>query len=201
MNWLVTPGDRRVPMLLLAAYIPLWIWSAIEPFGRDIWIAEIVPMLIIIAGLALIRRWHEFSPLAWMLMGFLIVIHTIGAHYTFELTPFGWITRLFDFERNHYDRMGHFTVGFYAYAVAEMLLFREQIRRGWVLWLFPVCAVLAIAALYEVAEWWFAIAADKLAGIAVLGSQGDIWDAQKDMLSDGLGAVTATVLFAIVHRR
>jgi len=92
--------------------------------------------------------------------------------------------------------MAHFSVGFYAYAIAELIYVRRLTVSRFVLLSYPVLVIFTVAATYELFEWIYAVMADPTAGIAVLGSQGDIWDAQKDMLSDGLGGITATALFA-----
>ncbi|MGD8241179.1 MAG: DUF2238 domain-containing protein [Desulfobacterales bacterium] len=192
---------NRLPLFLLLAYLLLFAFLAINPFARSVWWAENLPIMLIVAGLILTYRWFVFSNTAYALMAFLIFLHTIGGHFTFERVPFDWFTDLFEFERNHYDRIAHFTVGFYAYALAEILLRRRLVLSRTVLYLFPVCFILAVAGVYEIFEWGYALSADPAAGIAVLGSQGDIWDAQKDMLADGLGAVTAVILFAGLNRR
>jgi putative membrane protein len=134
-------------------------------------------------------------------MSCLIILHTIGGHFTFERVPFDFITDLFGFERNHYDRVAHFSVGFYAYPIAELLLARRLVASRWLLFLFPIFTILAVAGAYEIFEWLYAVSAEADAGTAVLGSQGDMWDAQKDMLADGLGAIFAMGLFAVVQRK
>jgi putative membrane protein len=116
-----------------------------------------------------------------------------------ERVPFGLITDLFDFQRNHYDRMAHFTVGFYAYPIAELILSKGLVRSRAILILFPVCVIFTVASVYELFEWWFAVVSDPSAGMAVLGSQGDIWDAQKDMLADGLGGIFSMILFGLMN--
>jgi putative membrane protein len=190
-----------VPLLLLCLYIAVFIACAISPYDRAVWWAENIPIMLIVLCLAVIYRYYRFTPTSYVLMTFLIIIHTIGGHYTFERVPFGWVTQLFGFERNHYDRMGHFTVGFYAYPIAEVLLARKLVRSRWLLFLFPVFAIFTVAGAYEIFEWQYAVMADESAGIAVLGSQGDIWDAQKDMTADALGSFAAMALFAITQRR
>jgi putative membrane protein len=127
-------------------------------------------------------------------------LHTIGGHYTFELVPFGFVTDLFDFERNHYDRLAHFTVGLLAFPMLELLLENGMVRSRIVGWLFPLLAIMAVAAGYEVFEWGYAVMGDPEAGAAVLGSQGDVWDAQKDILADTLGALFALLAYAL-HAR
>jgi putative membrane protein len=133
-------------------------------------------------------------------MSVLVVLHTIGAHYTFANVPFGLVTEYFGFERNHFDRLAHCSVGFYAYPIGELLLKRRLVNSRLILLLFPLFAIFGTAAIYEVFEWQFALLADPQAGLAVLGSQGDVWDAQKDITADGIGALIATGLFAWVNR-
>jgi putative membrane protein len=129
----------------------------------------------------------------------LMALHTIGGHFTFALVPFDWVTDTFGFERNHYDRVAHFSVGFWAFPIAEILHRRNLVNTKWILYLFPVFSIVTLAGAYEVFEWLYAVSADPAAGIAVLGSQGDIWDAQKDILADTLGALVGVSLFALVR--
>lgn len=192
---------KYTPQVLLAVYALVFAACAVEPHSRSVWWAENIPIVAIVTGLAVMYRYYVFSPVSYGLMACLIILHTIGGHYTFERVPFDLVTDFFGFSRNHYDRMAHFTVGFYAYPLAEFLLARSLVRSRWVLVLFPVCAIFTAAAVYEIFEWQYAVSADAAAGIAVLGSQGDIWDAQKDMLADGLGSLFAMVLFCLVRRR
>ncbi len=192
---------RRFPLILLAAYVGLFVFLAIRPYDRAVWWAENLPIMLIVAGLVLAYRWYTFSNTAYVLMAVLVFLHTIGGHFTFERVPFDWFTEFFGFERNHYDRIAHFSVGFYAYPLAELLLRRRLVLSRTVLFLFPVCFILAVAGIYEIFEWLYAITADPEAGLAVLGSQGDIWDAQKDILADGLGALVALLLFVARNRR
>lgn len=130
----------------------------------------------------------------------LIYLHTIGGHYTFALVPFDWVTDTFGFARNHYDRIAHFSVGFYAFAIAEWLLQGKLVKSRFLLITYPIFVIVTIAAGYEVIEWIYAALSDPEAGLAYLGSQGDIWDAQKDMLADTLGAVFVMVIFFFKYR-
>lgn len=183
------------PHGLLALYILVFIGLGVAPYDRAVWWAENLPIVAIVLLLALTYRTFRFSNTSYLLMAFLVFIHTVGGHFTFERVPFGMVTDFFGFERNHYDRLGHFSVGFYAFAIAELLLAKRWVTTRSILFLFPICFIFAVAAVYELFEWQYAILADPAAGHAVLGSQGDIWDAQKDMLADGLGAIFATLLF------
>jgi len=186
---------------LLLFYVVLFIWAAINPYDRATWWAENIPIVLIAAALVVLyARGVVFSPVAYVFMSVLLYLHTIGGHYTFERVPFGLVTDLFGFHRNHYDRVAHFTVGFYAYAIAEVLVRTKAVRSRLVLFLFPVFTIAFVAMGYELIEWWYAVAEGGASGAAFLGSQGDIWDAQKDMLADTLGALAATAMFFLTGR-
>lgn len=188
--------SSRVPFLLLSGYGVIFGLLAMHPYQREIWFAENLTVLLIVGMLiVLYARGIRFSDTAYLLMSVLIFLHTIGGHYTFERVPFDWFNDLFGFERNMYDRVAHFTVGFYAFALAELLIMKRAVRSSVVLYLFPLFTIATVAMTYELIEWVFALMSDPEAGAAYLGSQGDIWDAQKDMLSDTLGAVAALCLF------
>ena len=130
----------------------------------------------------------------------LLILHTIGAHYTFANVPFSFITELFNFERNHFDRMAHFSVGFYAYPMVEFLL-RKKLANYKTALFFGLFFIMAVAGAYEIIEWWFAVIEGGDVGIEFLGSQGDIWDAQKDILADTLGAIFSLTVFHIINKK
>jgi putative membrane protein len=185
---------------LLCVYVLLCAFLAIAPLDRATWFAENLTVWIIVCVI-LFLYWQgiRFSNTAYLFMSVLIFLHTIGGHYTFAEVPFGWVTDLFGFERNHFDRIAHFTVGFYAYPIAEWLFAKRLVARRFLLFTYPVFVIATIAMSYELVEWIFAINAAPDAALDYLGSQGDIWDAQKDMLADTLGALTATIFFFLVH--
>jgi len=187
--------DNKFPQTLLVLYLIVFTVCAFEPYDRAVWWAENIPVMVIAGLLVIYSKRFRFSNLSYGLMSVFLILHTIGGHYTFERVPFDFVSNLFGFERNHYDRLAHYSVGFYAYAIAELLLVKGLVRSKIVLFLFSLFSIVTVAGIYEVIEWWYAISADEAAGIAVLGSQGDIWDAQKDILADTLGAVTVMVLF------
>jgi putative membrane protein len=192
----------NLPIFLLSAYAIFFAVLAVSPVDRGTWWVEnltILPIVAILSGLYL--GGIRFSNLSYIMMSFLIFMHTFGGHYSFANVPFDWFTDFFGFERNHYDRIAHFTVGFFAFPIVEILLRYQAVNKKWVAYTYGVFAIMALALLYELFEWQFAILADPSAGIAILGSQGDIWDAQKDMLADSLGAIFAVVVFALVRPR
>ncbi|MBN2430117.1 MAG: DUF2238 domain-containing protein [Acidobacteria bacterium] len=191
----------RLPHYLLALYVIFFTVLSIHPYDRSVWLAENLPIVIIVAGLAVTYRWHRFSNTAYILMSVLVFMHTLGGHFTFERVPFDFVTDLFGFSRNHYDRIGHFTVGFYAFAIAEFITRRRLSNSPVLTSLFAIFSIFTVAAGYEIIEWLYAVLSAPEQGIAFLGSQGDIWDAQKDMLADGLGAIAATLLFVVLQHR
>ncbi|RYU84234.1 DUF2238 domain-containing protein [Hymenobacter persicinus] len=190
------PASSWFPKFLLAAYLLEFVVLGISPAERGTWVAENTPIfLIVVALVVLYLRGVRFSNLAYALMSVLIFLHTIGGHYTFEKVPFAWFDNLFGFKRNMFDRVAHVTVGFYAFAIIEMTDRYGTIRNRAISYLFPLCVIGTIAMTYELIEWIYADMSDPAAGAAFLGSQGDIWDAQKDMLADTSGAVLALALY------
>jgi len=186
---------RYLPAALAALFALFFVVMGFEPVDRDVWIAEVIPVIFIFAGLLVMYRYFQFSDTAYVLMAVWLFWHTVGGHYTFAHVPFAWVTDLFGFERNHFDRVGHFAIGLYAFPMAEFLL-RKRLCGFVMTMLFSTFFIMSVAATYEVIEWWYAAVDGGNAGIEFLGSQGDIWDAQKDMLADTLGAITALLLFA-----
>jgi putative membrane protein len=191
---------RTLPVALLVLYLIEFSVLAIHPYDRPDWIAENVPIVAIVAFLVITYRQFQFSNLSYLLMSALVFLHTIGGHYTFERVPFGFVTHLLGATRNHFDRVAHFTVGFYAYPVAEFINRRQLTRSRWLTCLFAVFAICTVAMGYEIFEWIYAVNSNPAAGAAFLGSQGDPWDAQEDMLCDALGAIVAVLLYVVRHR-
>ncbi len=182
--------------VLLVGYVILFIICAINPFDRADWWAENVPIAAIAVALTVLyRKGIKFSATSYVLMAVLVYMHTIGGYYTFERVPFSFVNDLFGFKRNMYDRFAHFTVGFYAYALCELQFRYGLVKNKIMMFLFSLFAIGFVAMGYELIEWIFAITAGGNSGIAFLGSQGDIWDAQKDMLCDTLGALFSGLIF------
>lgn len=190
-NTMTTSRSKSVvfPLILLAFYLVLMIWLAIDPYSRATWFAENLPVWIVVALLVLTYRSFQFSNLSYFLMFFFLCYHTIGGHYTFSRVPFDFFNDFIGSERNNFDRVGHFLVGVFAYPTAELF-----IRKGWVngaklAALIGFLAVSTWAGLYEVIEMIYAVNYGGDEAADFLGSQGDIWDAQKDIAMDMLGAV------------
>ena len=187
---------------LLIVYIIEFIALWINPIGwRMNWFSENLPMVLIVGALFFTYKKFKFSNISYILMFILIYLHTIGWHYTFANVPFDFVTNMFWFERNHFDRIAHFSVWFYAYPFIEILTRIYNINYKFVLILFPLFFIISIAWVYEIIEWIYADIAWWEAWIAFLGSQWDIWDAQKDMLADTLGAIFAIILYFLLNKK
>jgi putative membrane protein len=129
-----------------------------------------------------------------------MIILMVGGHYTYAEVPIGnWIRDQFELSRNHYDRLGHFAQGFVPAMIArEVLLRLKVLKRGRWLSLFAVSISLSISALYELIEWVVS-ALTGSAGDAFLGTQGDVFDTQKDMAMAFIGALTALITLSKLH--
>ncbi|MFC1235476.1 DUF2238 domain-containing protein [Vibrio sp. F74] len=182
--------------ILLTFYGLIFAFSAFEPSSRSVWIAEIIPIVLILTGILVISKRFAFSSTAYLFMFIWLCLHTIGAKYTFAEVPFDWFNNLINSDRNNFDRVAHFSIGFFAYPIAEYL-YKNKYCNKWIAGLFGLFALMSTAAGYEIIEWWYAELAGGDDGIAFLGSQGDIWDAQKDMLCDTLGALFSLAVFTV----
>ena len=192
---------KYFPHLLLIIYILESIVCWFHPYSRAVWYAENTPIILLVISIVILYiRGIRFSNTAYLLMFVLPFLHTIGGHYSFERVPFDWFNHLFGFERNMFDRVAHFSVGLYAFAFAEITLARDIITRKWFALLCGIFMIAFVAMSYEIIEWVYAVKEGGDAGVAFLGSQGDVWDAQKDMLSDTLGALFASLIYSFTKK-
>jgi putative membrane protein len=194
-------ASKVEPLLLLAAVLVGIALSAISPYDWITWWMEAVPVLIGIPILLITHNRHPLTPLLYRLIFLHMLVLLLGAHYSYARVPLGfWMQDLFEFSRNHYDRIGHFMQGFMPAILAREILLRTgALRRGGWLFFIAVCICLAFSAFYEMIEWWSALLGD--VATEFLGSQGDIWDAQWDMLFALIGAISALLLLSRLHDR
>jgi putative membrane protein len=189
------------PPLLLAAVAVAIALSAITPFDWITWWLEAAPVLIAIPILLATYRRHPLTPLLYRLIFLHMLVLLLGAHYSYARVPLGfWLQELFDFSRNHYDRIGHLMQGFMpAILSREILLRTGTVRRGGWLFFIAVSICLAFSAFYEMIEWWAALLGD--VAIEFLGTQGDVWDTQWDMFMALTGAIVSLLLLSRLHDR
>lgn len=187
--------------MLLIWLTGLWIVTAIEPFDRFDWLLENILVVVYGALLVATYRRFTFSNLSYGLFAVFMSLHIVGAHYTYSETPLGfWLQDSLDLSRNHYDRLVHLCFGLLlAYPFREWLLRVVTVKRGWT-YLMSVIQVLGFSGFYEALEGLVAMVVSPELGAAYLGSQGDIWDAQKDTGLALAGAIIAMVLTWWVER-
>ena len=189
-------------LCLLAIVVIVLIWSGIEPHDRFTWMLEVFPVIIGVPIIIYVYPRFRFTPLVYSLMAIHAVILMVGGRYTYAEVPLGFrLQEWFGFARNHYDRIGHFAQGFVPALVAREILIRRSPLRGtrWLPFL-VICFCLAFSALYELIEFWTALATGEQAE-AFLGTQGDPWDTQWDMMLALIGAITALMLLSRWHDR
>ncbi len=188
--------------ILLTAMVAVLLWSWFNPFDRATWWMEALPVLIGIVVLTATRYRFPLTRLLYYLLFIHGVILVVGAHYSYARVPFGfWLQDLLGFERNPYDRLGHLAQGFIPAIFAREILIRNFVVKsvGWLFFL-VICICLAFSAFYELVEWWAAVIGGD-GSIEFLGTQGDVWDAQWDMLHAMVGALLAQVLLSAQLRR
>ena len=190
----------KFPLILFVFYVLIWIILSINVTHFEDWKLEnylTIPFLVL---LFIVYRWFRLSNISYGLIFAYMILHIIGTHYTYSEVPFGyWMSSLFDVSRNHYDRIVHFSFGFLlAYPLREVF-FRIGKSRGFFGLYVPVEFVLAFSAIYELLEWLIAVLFGGDLGIAYLGTQGDVWDAQKDIALAVLGAIISMLFVAFVN--
>lgn len=191
----------------------LWVALAIAPLHRSDWLLENVLLLLGVAGLAATARVFPLSRISYTMLFVFICLHTIGAHYTYAEVPYdeagrallGFsIDQLFGWERNNFDRVVHFSYGLLlAYPIREVFLRIASVRGFWGYFL-PLDLTMSTSMLYELVEWGAALNFGGDLGMAYLGTQGDVWDAHKDMALASLGALitmTVTACINIAYQR
>jgi putative membrane protein len=175
-------AGTRVPLVCLAVFAVVFAVSAVSPHDRQTWLLEQALPLLAVPLAILTHRRFRFSDRAYVQMTIFLILHTVGSYYTYSEVPVGdWAKHAIDLSRNHYDRLVHASFG--------LLMFRpllEVVARstggaprlaGIVL---TLSCVIAVSTIYELIEWAAAVVVDPDAGIAFVGTQGDVWDAQKD---------------------
>jgi putative membrane protein len=191
--------QNRWIQLFILVFFSIWIWTFIGTPDYNNWFLENALVFIFLGFLIFTYKKYQFSDLSYLLICIYLCLHVYGAKYTYAENPFGyWLKDTFHLERNHYDRIVHFSFGFLlAYPMREMFLswFKFPV---WVAWALPIEITLSVSGFYELIEWAVADVFFKAQGDAYLGTQGDIWDAQKDMFLATLGAALATTIVSSI---
>ena len=203
-------AHQRYAGWLGGIFLVLWIAIAIDPSDRYVWIAENSLVVVVLAVLVWTSRRFPFSRVSYTLIFLFLCLHEIGAYYTYTEVPYNeWTESLFGsslnewmgWERNHFDRLVHFSYGLLlAYPVRE-LFYRIADTRGIWAYLLPLDITISTSAIFELIEWGVVALFGDTSDSAYLGTQGDIWDAHKDVLMASLGAFLAMAMTATINYR
>jgi len=179
-------------VLCLAVFGVVWCALAIAPSDRADWLLENGPVFLVVPFLVWSYRRYRLSDRAYVQATLFLMLHAIGAHYTYSEVPVGdWVRDAFGLTRNHYDRVVHFAFGLLMLRPIREIGFRGREPGPVARVYFSVAGVALWSLVYEVVEWAVASIADPAAGTAYLGTQGDQWDAEKDMALALLGGIIA----------
>jgi putative membrane protein len=195
-------------LVLGAIFLMLLAALGVAPLDRKDWALENALVILIVPLLILTRKQFPLSRISYTTIFLFLCLHEVGAHYTYAKVPYNeWFNSLTGsnlnvlrgLERNHYDRLVHFSFGLLlAYPIREVFLRVADVRGVWGYYL-PLDVTMATSMLFELIEWGAAELFGGDLGVAYLGTQGDLWDAQKDMAMATLGAVIAMLLTAAIN--
>lgn len=196
----------RWPLALALVFVAEWLLLAIHPYDRKDWLLENLLTALVCAWLLWRHRRAPLSTLSYLLLFLFGSLHEVGAHYTYSEVPYErWaqhiggfsIDALFGFSRNMFDRLVHFLFGFLLFVPIQELLDQSREIFGRARWWVPVAIVSTVSMLYEIFEWAAAEVFGGGLGQAYLGTQGDVWDAQKDMLAALVGSLLAAAFLLL----
>lgn len=194
---------RHNLLLKISVLIFLILWASTLIGTSDLknWIFENTLVFLFLSILALSYKSFKLSDLSYLFIVVYLCLHIYGSKYTYAENPFGyWLKDAFHFERNHYDRIVHFSFGFMlTYPMRDFFLNKMEFP-NWVGWVLPVEITLSFSCLYELVEWAVADIFFPSEGVAYLGTQGDVWDAQKDMFMAFCGAVIIMTIFCWIKK-
>ena len=200
----------RYPLLLAILFLAYWIVLAIEPRDRADWLLENLLAIVFAAVLVASFKRLPLSGISYTTIFLFLCLHTLGAHYTYAEVPYDdWVRALtggslneaMGWERNHFDRLVHFSYGLLlAYPIREVFL-RVVDARGFWGYFLPLDVTMSTSMIFELIEWAVAERVGGDLGMAFLGTQGDVWDAHKDMALASLGAALAMTLAMAVNVR
>ena len=208
MAFTIAISKNRTPLrkniwlqIFIVFFLVNWANSYIGNTDTANWILENTLVFLFLGFMSFNYKKFQFSDLSYLLICVYLCLHVYGSKYTYAENPFGyWLKDALDLSRNHYDRIVHFSFGFLlAYPMREMFLKWLKFPT-WVAWTLPIEITLSISAFYELIEWAVADVFFKAQGDAYLGTQGDIWDAQKDIFLAFIGSILATTIVSLVKK-
>lgn len=208
MNFTNAISPVRIPVvrnlwlhIFLTAFVLVWVNSLLGTTDLANWLLENTLVFAFIGVLVFTYKKHQFSDLSYLLICGYLCLHVYGAKHSYAENPLGyWLQETFQTPRNHYDRIVHFSFGFLlAYPMREVFLRWAKFPK-WVAWLLPIEITLSVSGFYELIECAVAEILFPSQGPAYLGTQGDAWDAQKDIFLAFSGAILATTIVSVLKR-
>ena len=194
----VSTPSKYLLWILLTLFVATWIWAAIEPLYYDDWLIENVLVALFVPIMFVLWKKNALSSASYVMITLFMVLHVVGSHYTYSEVPFGETLGMWwGAERNMYDRLVHLGFGvLFALPIYEVMKRVARIEGFWICFV-TFMVISAIAGFYEVIEWVGAATLDPEAGAAFLGTQGDEWDAQKDMILAMIGSFAFLILLRL----
>ena len=198
----IQPVTNKFLWLLAALLLTYWIYGWLNCIDLQDWIVENLLVVICLSILFFSRKWHQFSDLSYFCIFFFVLLHLYGAFYAYTQNVLGaWLQNTFDLWRNPYDRIVHFSFGlFMAYPFREILLKKFKVSQR-TSWLLPIEIAFSFGTVFEMIEWGVSAVTTKETGETYVATQGDVWDAHKDIMLAAIGAALAMLVTYIVYRR
>ena len=198
----------RFALSLLLIFLAVWIALGIDPWFRSDWLLENLIVFLAVPALILLHRHMPLSKISYSAIFAFLCLHEIGAHYTYAMVPYDqWFEALtgkglnerLGWDRNHYDRVIHLSYGLLiTYPMREIVMRVSRVQGFWS-YLLPVLVVISTSTIFELLEWAAVLVFGGDLGVAYLGTQGDVWDAQKDMFLASIGSLFTTLLVLSVN--
>ncbi len=187
--------SNKIPLVLLGWIICVSIAAGISPLDRYDWLMENILVFTFLIGVIFAYKKSPLSNFSYVLVTIFLTLHLIGAHYTYSEVPLGfYLDKNFGFGRNHYDRVVHFFFGFLIVYPIREILTRANVIKGFWKFILPIAVTFSCSGIFELIEWLFVTMVHPTLGSAYLGTQGDIWDAQKDIALALMGAVISMLI-------
>ena len=195
---------KDYPQILLFLYFVFWVWMAVEPRYRSVWIDENILPVIFVFLLIISYKKFRFSNLSYSLIFIFLILHAIGGHYSYaEMPLFDLIKEQYNFSRNHYDRVVHFLFGILFFMPFYEILTRIfKVEKGWRAITLTFFSIIAVKVNFEIIEYGYtAIRNNSLTITNYLGEQGDSLDAVKDIALGAVGGLISALIFSIRNRK
>jgi len=192
--------NNRLLQALAAGYGVIWLFAAIAPTSRFDWFLENLLVIAFVALLVATYRAFPLSDLSYTLIAIFLSLHAVGAYYTYSEAPMGfWLKEALELERNHYDRLVHFLFGLlFSYPLREVVMHGARVYGPWC-YVLSFALALSLSSFYEILEWGAAEILDPEAILTFLGTQGDVFDAQKDAVLAAAGVILGLAITAMLE--